>query len=374
MSKIKPKNKQIMALVKSKIEIETKNEKKNKEMEVEECPICSDKYTKIYRKKYSCTQCNQDCCLRCFQTYLMDNPMQCMYPDCHKSLDPVEIRKIVTNNAFCKRLDESIARKILEEEKTRLPFYQPIAQVKINQEKYKKRNRERLSKILELENEIYSLEYNLETMYTNLKDIISINRGENNKEFNLEKESFLEQFYQTKQNISDLYLQKYSIKIEDEMDRVSVGFVKKERKEYTFIKQCAHENCNGFLERTWMCSICEKYTCSKCHEPKEKRHDENHVCNPDTIANVEALKKDSKPCPKCGTGIFKIDGCNAMFCILCQTSFDWVSGKLLSGNVHNPEALRWQREQGIRLRSIPVEQQECIEPLSDEFNNWIWFS
>lgn len=551
------------SLAKGKTKV--KKPRKKKEVEPkEECPICGDYYTKMYRKKLNCAECNQECCLRCFQTYLMDNPMQCMYPDCKKALDSVEIRKIVTNNAFCKRLDDTLARRMLEEEKTRLPFYQPIAQVEINQKKYKARHRDRNAKIHEINCESAKLRRENQEIQYNINAIISAFKGEETEEFIFERKSYLERCYVNLHKIADHDMEIRGVRLEDEMDRVSVGFIKKERKEYTFIKQCAHEGCNGFLERTWMCSICEKYTCSKCHEPKKSRNDPEHVCNEDVVANVEALKKDSKPCPKCGTGIFKINGCfdgdvevmmydssvkkvkdivigdeligidgtvrtvqdlcngedemyeveqkkgmsyivnskhtlvvmlegnfkikyrddkfitwwydsesnnvitkkfetleqgkkfieefenkqeiyeirvdkfvqikqhfrekfrgfkaefcprqnnknskyintfinvknigrgkyygflldkdhkflardytvlkncDAMWCIMCQTSFSWTTGKFLKGPVHNPEAFRWQREQGIRLRAVPQENQECIDPLSDVYTNWIW--
>ena len=45
--------------------------------------------------------------------------------------------------------------------------------------------------------------------------------------------------------------------------------------------------------------------------------------------------KDSKPCPNCYIPIFKLSGCNQMFCTNCHVVFDWISLKIDKGPVHN---------------------------------------
>jgi len=78
-----------------------------------------------------------------------------------------------------------------------------------------------------------------------------------------------------------------------------------------FIKACPAENCRGFLSSQWKCGICEKWSCHACHEIKGDTRDAEHTCNPATVATVALLQLDTRPCPKCRTGIFKIDGCFA---------------------------------------------------------------
>jgi hypothetical protein len=48
------------------------------------------------------------------------------------------------------------------------------------------------------------------------------------------------------------------------------------------------------------------------------------------------LKKDSKPCPKCASITFKIEGCSQMYCVECHTPWDWNSGRIVNGPIHNP--------------------------------------
>lgn len=131
-----------------------------------------------------------------------------------------------------------------------------------------------------------------------------------------------------------------------------------------FVRKCAQPECRGFLSNKWVCSLCLKSTCKHCHEPlQSKAPDENggdrgsecekcdvevdetepHVCNPHSVETAKLLAKDTKPCPKCQTPIFKIDGCNQMWCTQCHTAFNWITGKT-ENTVHNPHYYEWLRK------------------------------
>lgn len=81
---------------------------------------------------------------------------------------------------------------------------------------------------------------------------------------------------------------------------------KKEEKKY--IRPCSVGSCNGFLNLNWKCGICEIVTCKDCFEPITNTEIE-HVCEAGAKETATLLKKDTKCCPKCGTGIYKIEGC-----------------------------------------------------------------
>jgi hypothetical protein len=76
-----------------------------------------------------------------------------------------------------------------------------------------------------------------------------------------------------------------------------------------FIKACPDEGCRGFLSTQWKCGLCEQWACPECHEIKGFTRDADHTCNPETVATVQLLGLDTKPCPNCRTGIYKINGC-----------------------------------------------------------------
>jgi len=131
---------------------------------------------------------------------------------------------------------------------------------------------------------------------------------------------------------------------------------KKERK--NFIKPCPSHNCRGFLSSQYKCGLCECKVCPDCHEilPKnenqekkssnESKQKEEHKCNPETVQTIKSLQKECKNCPKCGTFIYKISGCNMMFCTSCHTAFDWKTGEIETRNIHNPHYFEYLRQNG----------------------------
>lgn len=110
----------------------------------------------------------------------------------------------------------------------------------------------------------------------------------------------------------------------------------------TFMHKCAANGCNGFLSTAWRCLVCTKYTCSECGALKN----EGHVCIPDEKSSFELIKRDSRRCPGCAEYIFKISGCDQMFCTNCHTAFSWNTGRKINGHLHNPHYIEWQRNGG----------------------------
>ena len=72
--------------------------------------------------------------------------------------------------------------------------------------------------------------------------------------------------------------------------------------------------------------------------------EEDHVCNPDSVKTMKLLKRDTKPCPKCGTMIYKIDGCAQMWCTECHTAFSWTTGRIETGRIHNPHYMEFKNK------------------------------
>jgi hypothetical protein len=128
-------------------------------------------------------------------------------------------------------------------------------------------------------------------------------------------------------------------------------------KEQKFKRKCTVPDCLGWLSTAWKCSLCENFTCPDCFEIKGKKKDgseddygearEKHICKVEDIETAKMIRDSTKPCPKCGYGIEKNEGCNVMFCTNCHSGFDWVSGKILeAAQIHNPHYFEWVNRGG----------------------------
>jgi hypothetical protein len=121
--------------------------------------------------------------------------------------------------------------------------------------------------------------------------------------------------------------------------------VKKERA--AFVKPCPAPSCKGFLSTAWKCGLCETWTCPDCHDWRgESKEKGDHTCDSGKVATARLLAREARACPKCGVSICKIEGCDQMFCTSCNTGFNWRTGKVAEGPVHNPHYFEWLRRTG----------------------------
>ena len=136
----------------------------------------------------------------------------------------------------------------------------------------------------------------------------------------------------------------------------------KNTKKRKFKLKCPHPGCAGYVDETYKCAMCKNKTCSKCYEIMEKVYIEtknneekfeyNHTCNPDSVQSFEMIKKETRACPSCSARIFKISGCDQMWCTECHVAFSWKTGMKVSGKIHNPHYYEWKKDnidtEGIR--------------------------
>ena len=66
-----------------------------------------------------------------------------------------------------------------------------------------------------------------------------------------------------------------------------------------FQHKCCDPECHGYVSSAWKCGVCDKFSCTHCHEIKgiTKEETDAHVCNPDTVETIKLMKADTKPCP-----------------------------------------------------------------------------
>lgn len=108
--------------------------------------------------------------------------------------------------------------------------------------------------------------------------------------------------------------------------------------QYTY--RCPMQDCKGFLNDFYLCEICDTIICKECYCEVNKEYKDQHECDPEMVETFKTIKKEAKPCPKCGEFISKIGGCDQMFCNHsgCGTAFSWKTGLIELGVIHNPHA------------------------------------
>ena len=194
--------------------------------------------------------------------------------------------------------------------------------------------------------------------------------GDEPKRVNPKVAELLHEIHETEQKIAkyDAITYEYhknQAELDEQIRRVNGGEGSSTKKKYG--PRCPNPECNGYVEiQNWKCSSCEVRVCAQCHVVRE----ENHNCNPDTVATIELMKKDTKSCPTCSTPIHKISGCSQMYCTHCEALWDWNTEKVLDKKqtfIHNPHLLRVRaerREQGLVEQQMP-EDIHCRDPVNE---------
>lgn len=258
-----------------------------------ECPICVGKYNISNHKKITCAFCDYSGCKSCVQEYLLSSFKDAHCMNCSHLWNREFLDKYCTKtfrNGAYKRHRQKI---LMEREKMLMPSTQAFVSRELKARQYSKIYDELTSEI--------------DTLY--------------------KKRAFISE------NIH--LLRHSSVPIEEESHRKR------------FVRKCPVSECRGFLSSQWKCGTCETHICNQCNEPKDGGE---HECNPEAVKTMELLKKDTKGCPSCGTMITFISGCRQMWCPDCHTAFDWRTGEIDTGRVHNPHYYEFKMKHNINSR------------------------
>jgi len=256
------------------------------------CIICCENF-KSSRPNICCMYCEFEACRICCEKYILSEEIpKCMRPECGKEWSRKFLREKFTNSFLTSKFKEHIEGVLFDREKALLPATQPLVEEKIRKQNIKKQM-----------NDIDAL----------IHDLVNQKRA-------------LDREYYNRPGLNK----------------------EKETKSHGFVRQCPADGCRGFLSTQWKCGLCEKWTCPDCHELKGLNRDAPHTCDPNSVETAKMLKKDSKPCPNCQSLIFKISGCEQMWCTQCRTAFNWSNGNIVHNNIHNPHYHEWNRINNAR--------------------------
>jgi len=261
------------------------------------CDVCMEDFTSSVRARVNCPHCDIDVCRACVRLYLMKTTQQahCMGPDCKCTWD----RQFLIDNTLRSFVNGEYkthrAKMLFEKEKARMPETMSAVENYRNVGKLQKKVSEDAKEL----------------------DIICAK-------------------YQALKN--QIQLDKKKIKQYKNGDETGEKRV--------FKQKCGVEGCLGFLSSAWKCGLCDTWTCPKCFDILGVEKECGHECDPNNVESAKMIKKETRNCPSCATAIFKIEGCDQMWCTQCHIAFSWKSGMRVNGVVHNPHFYQWQRTGG----------------------------
>jgi hypothetical protein len=272
-----------------------------------QCQICCDNFNSSTRATVTCpnADCNFECCKTCVRTYLLGSikDPHCMH--CNHGWDQQFLVENLNKNFMIKDYKEHRQKILLERELSKMPETVDAAS------RHKK------------------------------------------SEINIKKSD------EIKQQIRDLKRHIHELKVEEiryrkRADRILRGADNKGERR-AFIMACPSEDCRGFLSTQYKCELCKLKTCSKCFEIMgHEGGAEEHTCLEENIQSATLIRKETKPCPSCGTRISKINGCDQMWCVNCHQAFSWNTGEIDNSAVHNPHFYQYEKaaNNGEAIRQV----------------------
>ena len=274
---------------------------------MENCDVCCEKFNKINHKKVECPFCDLQSCRACSQRYLLsisDDP-HCM--GCKNMWNREFVDTFCTKyfrNTELRRHRETI---LFEREKARMPETQTeVERIRAMRKMHFIINSQR-KRLIEL--------HQKHGIYIPITNNVPIP----------------EEILQLRDDMEESYRELERLRHGGE---IVAGEPPKK-----FVRKCPMEECKGFMNEDWFCGLCDGHFCEHCND----KIGDDHTCDQDAVKTMELLKKDTKPCPKCGTMIQKLSGCAQMWCPDCHTAFDWRTGEIETGRIHNPHYMEFKR-------------------------------
>ena len=282
-----------------------------------ECSCCAEKFNKSTRNEVKCFKCDYSACKTCVRTFLTttQGAAQCM--NCHAQFNLSFLVSNLNQSWTLQEYRTCMTSNLLSSELGKMPETLPYAEAEKRKQALIKKNAE--------------IKAQIEDYMKKLRKLQNTHTANN---YLIRGETVPERYITSLVNT----------------EPIRVDTRKK------FIMACPERGCKGFLSSSYKCGLCDKYTCKDCLMIKKT---DEHVCIESDKLSAKSIREDTKPCPKCNERIYKIDGCDQMFCMardeagnICQCVWSWRSGEELVGvSVHNPHFFQLQREKGYVPRN-----------------------
>jgi hypothetical protein len=309
------------------------------------CEICLDKYTKELRLKVTCPYCPSSACRGCIQRYLLssyDDP-HCM--GCRRAWNHEFLDSSLTKTFRSGPLRKHRAKILCDREKALLPAMQIFVEATKN------------SRVAHKEHDKLLREFDgvnaKKSTYNVLRDRLLRAFRQAPED---ERQTLKRDLEKNAEELAKNHVERDILQIH--LDAVNVRIIRcqnilagrgdtETREVREFIQRCPADGCRGYLSTAYKCGTCSKFVCPDCLVVKGENRDADHTCDEAAKATAQLIKKETKPCPKCGVRIYKIDGCDQMWCTNegCHTAFSWNTGRVITGVIHNPHYYEYLRRQ-----------------------------
>ena len=270
--------------------------------EAKECNVCYQEYNKSKRSKTTCPSCNFEACKTCVRYYLTHSIKNAHCMSCKKDFTRDFMVQELNGTFVNKTWKKHRENVLMDREKARLPETMVVVERRVKASDLQKENDK-------LWNEI-----------TQLNNLIREKRR----------------------------IHAWNV---NSVRRILNGGQAGEEKKQHFHRACPADGCKGFLSTAHKCGLCNIWACSKCFEIIGYNKNDPHTCTEENLKTAEMLKKETNNCPGCAASIYKISGCDQMFCTQCKIAFSWKTGEIEKGVIHNPHFYQWQREAGQNIRN-----------------------
>ena len=286
-------------------------------------------------KPITCPYCPFLACTACSERYLCETIQDAHCMACKKGWD----REILTSNFTNKFVTRTYKHRreelLFDRERSLMPATQPYVELEV---RIRKINKQIVDRKVDIENSV--------------RKINRLNFDGNSRTEIDDRIKHMAAVYEEQKVSTSLRLDVQFLEWQRDflMGRM-YGDLTVQRRQ--FVRACPYTDCKGFLSTAWKCGLCDMWTCPECHEGRGADREAEHTCNPDSLETAKMLERDSRNCPKCAAMIFKIDGCDQMFCTQCHTAFSWRRGTIETGTIHNPHYYDYMRRHGGGLPRVP---------------------
>lgn len=303
------------------------------------CSICCEDFSLRRRKPIVCVHCKFVCCIACYRQYILSSITEpaCMSCKVQHSYD--FLLEHLPTTFWHREYKDFRKNVLLSREESLLPDTQDTV-VKIHK-------RDNFHKFIEsYRQKINRMQRKLSSMYHHWTQM--------NQTILQEMEGPT-----TESDLFDHFDDHYQPLLNEKQEPLGMMAAKNpERRRAvatdrsTWMHACPREECRGLIRGNSRCPICLAEACSECLQEKTG---EDHTCVKEDVETATMLRQNTKSCPNCSVAIFKISGCDQMWCTQCRTPFSWKTGLKINQTIHNPHFYDWIKSGGRETARNPMD-------------------